>query len=244
MAIEVPTIQPRVIPVTAESIADAPDLPLSEDVNGIAELSARAAIMSRKGKPVETETVAARVVAGANAKRKVHHEADRAVIIQAEAAKVLLQQLRESGNADDEQLVADTIEGETNFVEAVERAISEIDDCEVLISGLKAKEEAFETRRKLIEARADRIRAVVEQAMLSTEQLSLRLTTATLSLSRRKPGLVILNDADIPARFWVEPERPAPKLDKKALAEALAANQDIPGATLDNGSFSLSVRRK
>jgi hypothetical protein len=188
--------------------------------------------------------VAARVVAGANAKRKSRDDAERSVIVQAEAAKALLSQLRDMGAGDDQELIADSIEGQTGFLEALEKAVSEIDECEVLIAGLKAKEEAFETRRKLIEGRAERIRAVIEQAMLSTEQLSLRLTTATLTLSRRKPGLVIVNDADIPARFWVEPERPAPKLDKKALAEALAANQDIPGAQLDNGSFSLTVRRK
>lgn len=170
--------------------------------------------------------------------------AERLVALQTEAAKKLLMQLRQDGNGDDAELVADSIEGETNLVEALEAAVAEIDECEIVIVGLKAKEEAFEARRKQTEDRVERIRAVIEQAMMATEQYSMRLTTATISLTKRKAGLVITNEPDIPARFWVEQERPAPKLDKRALAEALAANEAIPGATLDNGSLSLTVRRK
>lgn len=162
---------------------------------------------------------------------------------QTEAAKRLMSSLFDSGE-DDKELIADTIEGQTGLVEAIAAALSEIDECEVMIAGLKAKETAFESRRKSIEDRADRIRAMIEQAMLQTEQMSMRLPTATISLSKRAPSVVITNEADIPVRFWIEQERPAPKLDKKALAEALKGEEPIPGATLDNGTLSLSVRRR
>lgn len=160
-----------------------------------------------------------------------------------EAAKRLVASLRETGDADDAELVADMIEGETGLSEALESALSEIDEGDILIIGLKAKEQAFETRRRAIEARNDRIRALIEQAMLATDQPTMRLTTATLSLRKIAPALVVTNEADIPARFWIEQERPAPKLDKKALADAVKAGE-IPGATLDNGGVTLSVRRK
>ena len=168
---------------------------------------------------------------------------ERIVARQAEAAKSLLSHLREIGADGDAELVADTIEGETGLVEAIDAALAEIDECEVLIEGLKIKETAFETRRKQIENRAERIRAAIEQAMLATEQYSMKLPSATLSLAKRKPALIILNEADIPADYWIEQERPAPKLDKKALSAALA-NGDVPGASLDNGSVSLTVRRR
>ena len=80
--------------------------------------------------------------------------------------------------------------------------------------------------------------------MVLTEQPALRLPSATISVTRRPPGLVIADEADIPAQFWVQPDPPAPKLDKKALLAALNDNQVIPGAGLDNGSVSLTVRRK
>ncbi|RVH27857.1 siphovirus Gp157 family protein [Sinorhizobium meliloti] len=163
---------------------------------------------------------------------------------QTEAAKSLLSSLRDQGVDDDAELVADAIEGETNLLEAIEAALAQIDECDVLITGLQAKEEEFETRRKSIERRAERVRALIEQAMLATDQTSLKLPTATLSLTKRAPGLIVNSEADIPSRFFVEQERPAPKLDKKALAAAIKAGEQVPGANLDKGSVSLSVRRK
>lgn len=163
-----------------------------------------------------------------------------------EAAKALLVDLRNQGADDDAELVADTIEGETNLMEAIEEAIAELDECDVLVTGLKSKEAEFEARRKSVEKRAERIRALIEQAMLQTDQKSMKLPTATLSLSQRAPGLIVTDEADIPAKYWVEQPRPAPKLDKKALTADLREENaaPIPGATLDNGSFSLTVRRK
>ena len=169
---------------------------------------------------------------------------ERTLMIQMEAAKKLLSNLRDQGANDDAELVADSLEGETNLIEALDAALSEIDECEILIAGLDEKITAFDARRKMMKDRADRIRALIEQALVMTDQQSLKLAGATLALSRRAAQVVIANEADIPARFWVEQERPAPKLDKKALAEALKENEAVPGASLDNGTISLTVRRR
>ncbi|MDK4720092.1 siphovirus Gp157 family protein [Rhizobium sp. CNPSo 3968] len=171
------------------------------------------------------------------------HDAEFNVARQAEAAKRLLANLRSQGADDDQELIADSIEGETSLLEAIEAALSEIDECEIQIVGLKAKEAELSERRRRMEERAERIRATIEQAMIATEQESFRMPSATLTLTKRAPGLIVINEADIPTRFWIEQERPAPTLDKKALRAALDEGT-VPGATLDNGSRSLSVRRK
>lgn len=170
--------------------------------------------------------------------------AQHSIVRQTEYAKRLLADLRASGDADDADLVADTIEGETSLKEAIEAALSEIDEEEAIQIGCSAKEAEFAGRRIASEKRVERIRAMIEQAMLATEQTSFRLTTGTVTLTKRAAGLIITNEADIPGEFWVEQERPAPKLDKKALLRALNDKRAVPGAGLDNGSFSLSVRRK
>lgn len=162
---------------------------------------------------------------------------------QSEAAKRLLTSLKETGDGDDQEIVESAIEGETSLLEAIETALGEIDECEALSIGLKAKEDSFCERRKTIEQRADRLRAAIEQAMIVTEQEKFTLPTATIFLSKRKPNLVIDSEAEIPAEFWSIP-KVEPKLDKKALKEALEGDQEIPGARLDNGSISLSIRRK
>jgi hypothetical protein len=168
---------------------------------------------------------------------------ERQMHIQVEAAKKLIASLHDMDATDDAELVADAIEGETGLIEALDAALAEIDECEILIAGLDEKIKAFDARKKQQKDRAERIRALIEQALVSTDMQSLRLPSATISLAKRAPGLVVTNEADIPARFWVEQERPAPKLDKKALADALKSG-DVPGASLDNGSFSLTVRRR
>lgn len=167
---------------------------------------------------------------------------DHALRRQTEAARSLLKDLRENGE-DDAELMADAIEGETDLLEAIVEALDANDEDEALVIGLKVKEEAFASRRAAIAARIERRTALIERAMVETDQTTLRLPTATLTLAKRAANLVIGNEAEIPSRFWVVQERPAPKLDKKALKEALQS-ETIPGATLDNGSVSLTVRRK
>lgn len=169
---------------------------------------------------------------------------ERTLMIEMETTKKLMTSLRQLGADDDADLVADSLEGETNLLEALAVAIDEIDECEIHIVGLDEKIKAFDTRKKQKKDKAERIRALIEQALVATGQTSLKLATATLSLTKRPPQLVVADEADIPARFWVEQERPAPKLDKKALADALKADEEIPGAALDNGSVSLTVRRR
>ncbi|UYQ71009.1 siphovirus Gp157 family protein [Pelagibacterium flavum] len=160
---------------------------------------------------------------------------------QTEAAKTLVVSLADH---DDAELIADAIEGETGLLEAIEAALSEMDECDVLSEGLKAKIETFTARKRSVDERKKRVKALIEQAMLTTEQTSLRLPSATLTIRKNAPGLVIKDESQIPSKFFIEQERPAPKLDKAALAEALKADEKIPGVTLDNGSVSLSVRSK
>lgn len=162
---------------------------------------------------------------------------------QTEAARDLILALRTAGEGDDEELVADTIDGETDLPEAIGRALDEIDEWTVLQDGLETKIERDTSRLHIIRKRVDRVRAAIERAMVSIDLPTLQLATATLSIAKRKPQVVIDNEAEIPARFFTPQPAPAPKLDKKALAVALADGA-LPGAHLDNGSVSLTIRRK
>ncbi len=167
---------------------------------------------------------------------------------QTEAAKVLIATLRADGLADDAELVSDAVEGETDLREAIEVALAEIDECEVVEIGAKAKAAEFSSRASTAAARAERVRAMIEQALLTIDLSEpMRLPGATVSLTKRPRQVVITEESTIPSRFYEEQPRPAPKLDKKALLHALAnlaPGETIPGATLDNGSVSLTVRRK
>lgn len=161
-----------------------------------------------------------------------------------EAAKRLLSMLRAEGNADDSEIVESAIEGETSLLEAVASVIDMIDEEEIVITGGEAKIADIRDRVSAKKHRVEMLRASIEQAMLIAEQDKLNLPTATVFISKRQPALIVDNEADIPSEFFNAPEPPAPKLDRKALAAALKDGRAIPGARLDNGTISLSFRRK
>ena len=162
---------------------------------------------------------------------------------QSEAAGRLMDELMGAGD-DDPEFVVDAIEGETDLLETIAKAVDEIDGVEVLIEGLTKKISDFTERRSAMKNRVGRVRGLIEQAMVICDLQKLPLPTATLSLRKTKPGVVVLDEAAIPPEYFIEQPRPAPKLDKALLKEMIEAGTTVIGAELDNGSVSLTVRRK
>jgi len=195
--------------------------------------------------------------------------AERKLLLEMEAVRDLLRDVAEL--AGDEELRLDTIEGETGLHEAIGRVLLSIDEDTILLAGIKARKKELDERESRIKAGVERKRALIERAMMAAEIKTLPLPIATLSLSRRAPGVVVTDEAAIPAEFFVQPPAPPPQVDTKSLAARLRERADaveaahalpdaearlaaleaaglayppIPGATLDNGSVSLTVRRK
>lgn len=140
----------------------------------------------------------------------------------------------------DEETTRDTIEGETDLHGAIAGVVTMLTDAEVMAAGLKAKAKEFDARLKRYEDRIDFLRSAIEQAMVIGVLTKMELPEATLSLGRRAADVVITDEARVPAKFWKPSE---PTLDRKALKEALKNKEDVPGATLGNGSVSLTIRR-
>lgn len=142
--------------------------------------------------------------------------------------------------AGDPDLLLDTIEGETGLLEIVDALLlADLHDAE-MIEGLKRAKDTIDIRRKRFEARVALRRALIEQAMLIVEREKLERPTATLSLISRPPAVEVVEEADIPARFF----KSKPVLDKDALKAALAAGEEVSGARMTNGSQSLTIRRR
>ena len=162
---------------------------------------------------------------------------------QTEAARDLIAAIHSQGEGDDAELVADAVEGETDLLEAIGAALDEIDECDIIEAGCKAKLDELGKRKSAATARKTRIRAAIEQAIVMAElPTPIKLPAATVSITKRKAQPVIDDESKVPARFFVQPPAPPPEIDKKALAEALAAGS-VEGAHLDNGTISLMIRR-
>ncbi len=155
---------------------------------------------------------------------------------EADAAKSLLAAIA----SDDEALNQDMVEGETSLIESLQVALAEIDECDVMVAGLKAKEAEFASRRARAERRIETLRSAIEQAMVFCDMATIKTTTATLTVRRTPPKLLIADEAKIPTQFWRPGE---PKLDKAAVKALLDLGEPVEGATLTNGGISLQIRR-
>lgn len=160
--------------------------------------------------------------------------------LETEAAKALLETLN-GVIGEDEELLEGTIEGETNLIEAVGRVVLEIQQLEALADGTKAQVEAIRKRKERFEKRAELLRTAVAVALESVGLTKVKTSSATLSVAKVAPKPLIIDESQIPSRFFIEQPPPPPKLDKKALAEELKKGP-IAGAQLDNGSTSLRIR--
>lgn len=155
-----------------------------------------------------------------------------------QAAKTLRAQLADIFEGD-EQCATDTIEGETNLSEAIDAAVQQLVDDEAAKRGLDAMLVDLASRKARIERRIDNTRTALCVALEQAGKKKIEHPAVTLSLTKVAPKVVVTEESEIPAEFWKSGE---PKLDRKALKDALKDQRDIPGAMLSNGGQTLQVR--
>ena len=141
----------------------------------------------------------------------------------------------------DEETLRDTLEGLSSLPEALAEVIRSYLDDLAVAAALGQRIGDMQERLKRIEDRADKKRAVVGSVMERADIKKLAQPDFTASLRAAPPGLIVIDEGQIPEPYW----KPQPaKLDKRGLIAALAAGQAIPGASLGNGSTTLSVRTR
>ena len=157
---------------------------------------------------------------------------------EAEAAASLIASMKDVLAGDDD-LTSDTIEGETNLVEAINHAVARLAEIDAHNDAIKTQISNLKKRSDRFDAQAERLRAAVTLAMEMATLKKLELPIATVSLRSVPPKVIIASEADVPSTFWKQPD---PVLDKKAIMEALKAKTPVPGAELSNGGMSIQVR--
>ncbi len=141
----------------------------------------------------------------------------------------------------DDETLTDTLEGLSTLPEALAAVTRSYLDDLTLASALGLRIQDMQSRLARIEQRADRKRGLVSYVMGRTEIKKLEQPEFTVSVRATPRQLVIQDEKLIPEAFWV-PQ--LPKLDRRRLSTALAADPSIPGAILDNGGTTISVRTK
>ena len=163
--------------------------------------------------------------------------------IQAELTRftALRRQIIEAIPDIDETTLADTLEGATNLHEAIGALVRSALDDEDLVSALKVRLEAYRQRLDRLGQRIKTKRGLAKSAMEEAGIDKIVEADFTLSLRTAPPAVVITDETAIPEWFWI-PQ--SPKLDKRALADALKAGTAVTGAELSNAERSLSIRTK
>lgn len=197
----------------------------------------------------------------------LHRSINAAVELRQELAKLITGDAGGDLTPDDLQALRDTFDGQTTLDAEIRRAVLAIEEDEILVDGIKARETELKNRRLRIEKRVEETRGLIEQAMTIAEWSKHEMDIGTVTLGRASPRLVIDNESEIPSQFW----KPAdPALDKAGLkkvlterykaieaakkikdadqrsAALLKAERDFPpidGAGLETDGVSLTIRR-
>lgn len=164
-----------------------------------------------------------------------------ALHVEGSKARVLAANLRAHGFVDDDDLIADSIEGETDAMEAVSKLLRWKAEQDAIAAAIKAQESDLAARRKRYEERGQGARMAIAAFMDQVGLNKIERPEATLSL--RQGGVSVVKAPDFSADALpddlVKIKREA---DAAALKAALEAGREVPGACLSNGATVLTVR--
>lgn len=140
--------------------------------------------------------------------------------------------------AEDEQLRADMLEGETNLHAVLERLLGVERDANSMVGAVKARIDDLQERKARAERRKDAMRGLMLRLMKAADLQKAPLTEATISVAKGRDSVEITDEAAVPKRFLKVVSSP----DKGLIADALKAGKKVNGAALKTGSETLSVR--
>jgi len=139
----------------------------------------------------------------------------------------------------DEQLRVDTFDGETSLNGVLKRLCNVLNSTDALLEGVRVDAEQLSKRRNRFMARKDAARDMIRQLMEAGKMDKLELSNVTLSLKAKPRSVVITDESALPVdmfRYEAKPKR-------DEIKKALLAGKEVPGAQLDNGGISVTVRQ-
>lgn len=154
------------------------------------------------------------------------------------AAKVLLAQIADI-IGDDEEAAAHAVEGETQLLEAIDLAVQQLVDDMAAIKGLNDYIEKMTARKERLQDRVASFRVALAVAMGQAGRKKIEHPAVTLSLRSVAPSVSVTDEAAIPSKFWKPSD---PKLDKRAVLDALKAKETVPGCVLSNGGQTIALK--
>lgn len=141
---------------------------------------------------------------------------------------------------EDEDLRADTFEGETELHALVQRLLKIKIDADAMAAAVKAVKQDNADRQSRFERKADGAKKLMQSVMQAADLPKLMLPEATISITKPRTKVNVTDVNALPQGFFVT-ERKAKSAEIKA---ALEAGEQVPGAELALGDEGLMVRTK
>lgn len=141
--------------------------------------------------------------------------------------------------ADDQELKDSTIEGATNWHDAVLQVMRRIKRISGLTAGIKIEQKNLRLRKERFERQDARLRASLHKAMTAIGQTHpVEFDIGTLSKPAVPNAVVWEDEAKIPGEYWLAGD---PVLDKSAVRHALNAGEKVPGARLETNRTTIRI---
>lgn len=155
------------------------------------------------------------------------------------AHREIAERVRDMFPAEDDETLADTIEGESDLPGAIITVLRAAIEREVTAKALADLIETMVARKRRFEAGATTLRIAALNAM---EEVGLRKLAApdmTVSVGTTRPKVLITDDTAVPEDLCRIVRTPS----KPDIAKALAEGRDVPGVVLGNPERFLRVTR-
>lgn len=141
--------------------------------------------------------------------------------------------------AEDAILRADMVEGETEAFDFLTMIVRAIEDAKALQAGTAERLEELKARKDRFGRRIEGLRELALKIMSAADLAKAELPEATLSLRPVAPSVVITDEENLPDIACKFERKP----DKTKIKELLATGP-VAGASMNNGSISLTIRIK
>lgn len=140
--------------------------------------------------------------------------------------------------AEDDQLMADMLEGETDFRAVMSKLVAMDREANAMAEAVKAQMSQMAERKARWTRKSEAMRSLMHKLMDAATARKLTLPEATISVRNVPPAVQITDENAVPEDF-AKYER---KIDKTALKDVLKNGFDVPGASMSNGSETISIR--
>lgn len=137
----------------------------------------------------------------------------------------------------DEQTITDTLDGLSFELETkAQNTVMYARDLQATAAAIKDAEDQMAKRRKAIESRAKHLLEYVQGCMETAEVQRIECPHFRLAIQAKPPSVDVYEPGLLPVEYMRTPEPPPPAPDKAAIAAAIKAGKEVPGARLVQGT--------